>query len=147
MIDDILISTTKKLILLDSIEDWNNELLSKAPPVLWFGNSKSSKEKIVTFGANPSRWEFLRRGCPQPFKKQCYETKYLANSRFKHLNPSHSYEDIISDKDLRDAIIMSYDNYFQNGNQYKEWFGDNTIEPYRVEGVLRGMNASYYERN
>lgn len=61
-IDDLLIEATKKLIQIDGIIDWQNELLSKAPPVLWFGNSKSEKPKILTMGANPSRWELNKSG-------------------------------------------------------------------------------------
>ena len=35
-----------------------HELLPKAPPVLWFGNNLTKKEKIVTIGANPSAYNF-----------------------------------------------------------------------------------------
>jgi len=58
---DILIEATNKLITLSLKKDWGNELLLKVPPVMWFGDSKCEKEKILTIGANPSRWEFLNQ--------------------------------------------------------------------------------------
>lgn len=148
-IDNILIEATKKLIKINAIADWNNELLSKSPPVLWFGNSKSGKDKVLTIGANPSRWEFLDQNqmetCLIPYQKTCYETKYLSKQRFLHLSPIQTYNDILVSKSLRDGVIDSYDKYFMN-KPYK-WFGSNKINSYNVEGVLRGLCASYFEIN
>lgn len=145
--EEILIESTKKLIELSSISDWDNELLSKAPPVLWFGNANSSKPKILTIGANPSRWEFLNQSQMKaysiPVAKQCYETKYLSEKRFCHLSPAQTYNDILSNESLRNSIIDSYNSYYLQ-NPYK-WFGSNKEDSYNVEGVLRGMNASYFE--
>lgn len=149
-VDDILIETTKKLITINALDKWKNELLSSAPPVLWFGNSKSEKDKILTLGANPSRWEFLDQNlmktCILPISKTCYETKYLSKQRFFHLSQSQTYDDILVNRALRDEIINSYDNYYKSGNSYK-WFGFNKNNSYNVEGVLRGLNASYFEIN
>ena len=50
------INKQNELLLL---KGWKDELLSLAPPVLWFGNSNNNKAKIITIGANPSRSEFL----------------------------------------------------------------------------------------
>lgn len=148
--NQILIEATKKLIALNEIDDWNDELLSKAPPVLWFGNSKSEKNKVLTIGANPSRWEFLSRRlmktCSIPYKKTCYESKYLhlTKQRFFHLSSNQSYNDILVNNGLTDEIINSFDNYFSSGNSYN-WFGSNKNTSYNVEGVLRGFDASYFE--
>jgi hypothetical protein len=35
--------------------EWSHQLLSYAPPVLWFGDINVPKPKIITIGANPSR--------------------------------------------------------------------------------------------
>ena len=144
---DILCEATKKLITLSSTTGWNNELLSKALPVLWFGDSKSEKGKVLTMGANPSRWEFLdksaMKSCTEPYQKSCYENKYLSNERFYHLHDKEDYYSILNDIDVRKRIINSFDNYYTN-NPY-EWFGSNKIDSYRVEGVLRGLDTSYFE--
>ncbi len=146
-VDNILIKATRKLIHLNEIADWNNELLSKSPPVLWFGNSKSPKDKVLTIGANPSRWEFLDQSqiktCSVPYHKACYETKYLSKQRFLHLSSTQTYSDILLSKSLRNEIVDSYDNYFKK-YPYK-WFGSDKIDSYFVEGLLRGLSASYFE--
>jgi len=143
-IDNTLLAASTKLIALQSIPEWENELLSKAPPVLWFGNSKSGKPKILTVGANPSRREFLEKSfSDKSVKKEIYETKYLLKKRFYHLSGNQSYKDIVQSKQLRDSIINSFDNYFET-EPYTIWFGKNDANPYKVEAVLRGMQASYY---
>ena len=144
--NQILVKATKLLIELDTNPNYKNELLAKAPPVLWFGNSNSSKPKIVTIGANPSRSEFLDKSFKKdsPPIKSVYEKKYLAHNRFYHLSKEESYESIINSKNLQEKILSSYNNYF-NQNPYTKWFGSNSDKPYSVEGVLRGMGASYYE--
>lgn len=146
---DILIESIKKLISLHQIEDWDNELLLKAPPVLWFGNSKSQKKKILTIGANPSRWEFLNqsemKSCTIPYQSSFYENKYLFNKRFYHLTKKETFNSVLSDAELRNKIINSYDKYF-SGNPYK-WFGLNKNDSYNVEGVLRGLGASYFDND
>lgn len=145
----LLIEATKKLIDISRKDEWKNELLSKAPPVLWFGNSNSKNKKIVTIGANPSRWEFLDKSlikkCPVPLDKNCYENFYLSKQRFFCLSDNQSYEDIVNNEELRKKIVDSYNNYF-NDNPYK-WFGKNSESPYNVEGFLRGMNASFYDKD
>ena len=57
--DGLLIEATKKLLSLRQHDDWAKELPRRAPPILWFGNARSQKPKILTIGANPSRWEYL----------------------------------------------------------------------------------------
>jgi hypothetical protein len=145
--DDLLIEATLKLIELDGIPEWKDELLSKAPPVLWFGDSSSGKPKIITIGANPSRWEFLdrsgKKSWPDPLKKSFYETMYLKKNRFYHLSTGIAYNDITKSSQVRKEIIKSYNNYFKI-NPYN-WFGKNTYEPYNVEGFMRGLDASYFD--
>jgi hypothetical protein len=146
-VNNILLEATAKLISLNEINEWQNELLSKAPPVLWFGNSKSEKEKILTVGANPSRWEFLDKkqikSCSTPFLKECYESKYLSKRRFYHLSDNHTYNDILTNNDLRNEVLQSFDKYFET-NPYN-WFGLNKDNSYNSEGLLRGLGASYFE--
>lgn len=147
LVDDILIEATLKNIYLSKIPDWDNELLSKAPPILWFGNSKSEKDKIVTIGANPSRWEFLdkklMKSISKPYIKSNYECQYLKNTRFHHISSNQNYEDILSSKELRNMIIDSFDNYFLK--EPYNWFGLEKNDSYNAEGLLRGFGASYFE--
>ena len=143
---DILIEATNKLITLSLKKDWGNELLLKVPPVMWFGDSKCEKEKILTIGANPSRWEFLNqsemKSCIKPYQSTCYENKYLSKQRFYHLTKKETFNTILNDEVLRNKIINSYDKYFSE-NPYK-WFGSSKSDSYNVEGVLRGLDASYF---
>jgi hypothetical protein len=143
--NDILKKATNILIELQKNSIWENELISKAPPVLWFGNSKSLKPKIVTIGANPSRWEFLdtNKLKSKHIEKAVYEKYYLINKRFYHLTNGEFYDTIITSEKVQNDIISSYDSYF-SVNPYTRWFG-KSIDPYRVEGALRGMGASFYE--
>lgn len=148
--NNLLIESTRKLITLTNIQGWTNELMDKAPPVLWFGNSKSEKPKILTFGANPSRWEFLDKSVGKAGLKvkSIYENKYLISTkrRFYQLGQNSCYSDILYNQKLQDDIINSYDNYFISGNSYR-WFGKNKNDSYNAEGVLRGLCASYFEND
>ncbi|RDW20089.1 hypothetical protein CWR48_05030 [Oceanobacillus arenosus] len=56
---DLLVKAAEKQIELENKPAWKNELIPKAPPVLWFGDTEIDKPKIITIGANPSREEFL----------------------------------------------------------------------------------------
>ena len=78
-------------------------------------------------------------------KKANHEKAYLENKRFYHLTKEESYESILNSKEIQNKIILSYDSYFKT-NPYS-WFGKNANDPYNVEGVLRGMNASYYDND
>jgi hypothetical protein len=144
----LLIEATRKLMALSAIPDWKNELLDKAPPVLWFGDANSEKPKILSFGANPSRWEFLdERGIKKAeLKKHEYESRYLnpGRRRFVHLDELQQWNDLLLDYPLREQILDSFNNYFKSGNAYR-WFGTNKNDSYNAEGVLRGMEASYFD--
>jgi hypothetical protein len=145
---DLLIEATRKLMTIAAIPDWEHELLDKAPPVLWFGDAASEKPKILSFGANPSRWEFLdERGIKKAaLQKQEYESRYLSKEkrRFFHLNAAQGWQDVLHSDALRTQIINSFNQYFKSGNAYR-WFGSNKPDSYNAEGLLRGMNASYFD--
>ena len=55
----LLLDATCKLVELHDDPKWAAQLPTRCPPVLWFGNATSSKPKVLTLGANPSREEFL----------------------------------------------------------------------------------------
>lgn len=148
----LLIQATEKLVALSAILEWKDELLSKAPPVLWFGNSKSEKPRVLTLGANPSRSEFLTLNNGKKWdglrNKSIYESNYLPPElrRFHHLNDKEDLTDIIYSEGLRQKIIDSFDNYFQTGNSY-HWFGSNSDFSYKVEGFLNGFGASFFGKS
>ena len=145
---DLLMEATRKLMAISAIPEWEHELLDKAPPVLWFGDAASEKPKILSFGANPSRWEFLdERGIKKAsLQKQEYESRYLSEEkrRFFHLDAAQRWQDILHNTALRTQIINSFNQYFKSGNAYR-WFGANKYDSYNAEGLLRGMNASYFD--
>jgi len=145
---NLLTEATRKLMALSAIPDWEHELLDKAPPVLWFGDANSEKPKILSFGANPSRWEFLdERGIKKAeLQKHEYESRYLkpGQRRFVHLEDLQHWGDLLRDEPLRQRILDSFNNYFKSGNAYR-WFGANKEDSYNAEGLLRGMEASYFD--
>jgi len=115
----LLKESTKKLIALSTQPEFREELLPKAPPVLWFGNNLTKKEKIVTIGANPSREEFLSEN---KFKTQDSlvsggSLKYLQEPfcRFKTLDETQHWANILHDHALQDEIIFSYNIFRCSG--------------------------------
>ena len=126
----ILHKAVQKQIELMRLEVWKEELINHAPPILWFGDIQSRKERILTIAANPSRWEVLyRNGRPR--------------ERVRILKPNEYHHDILLRDNLADEILKSYNRYFTH-DPYTKWFGKRN-EPHNVEGFLRGMKASYYE--
>ena len=85
------------------------------PPIVWFGDTKSEKPKVVTIGVNPSDREFCDG-----------KGNLLSKSR---INLSFNIV----------PLENSYNDYFKN-NPYASWFGKKG----KVEGFLNGMHASYY---
>lgn len=131
-------------------DKWGDEILDRTPPVLWFGNTHSSKKKIVTIGANPSREEFLAMNKEEALKVLAdthdqTQLKYLEppRNRFRVLDKTESLQDILQNQRLSTEILDSYNKYFQK-NPYEEWFGKKA-DPYRVERLIRSLNGSYYE--
>ncbi|WP_206881764.1 hypothetical protein [Alicyclobacillus mali (ex Roth et al. 2021)] len=130
---------------------WGHELLDRAPPVLWFGNTQSRKPKIVTIGANPSRSEFLKLNKKQALKLLADtgdQTKliYLEppnENRFRVLENNESLQDILQNEALSTEILNSYNFYFKK-QPYVKWFGKKE-DPYLVERLLQNLNGSYYE--
>ena len=150
--DGLLIEATKKLLSLRQHDDWAKELPRRAPPILWFGNARSQKPKILTIGANPSRWEYLDDSFRQDrdrFKDSGDESllRYLEppRNRFRVLDAANEpLEEIVADRTLRSEIIHGCNDYFLN-NPYRQWFGHAKEGSYKVEGFLRGLGASYYD--
>jgi hypothetical protein len=149
----LLVKATRKLLELRSDRAWFIQLPSRCPPVLWFGNGSSPKPKVLTFGANPSRKEFLSDSAAQAIEKVRSSgdqslLSYLEppDSRLRLLTPVERMADILDSESLRDEIIASYNSYFA-GKPYKKWFGHNRDGSYYVEGFLRGFGASYYDGN
>jgi hypothetical protein len=145
--DGLLIDATKKLLSLRQQDAWAKELPRRCPPILWFGDARSPKRKVLTIGANPSRWEYLddscRRGLDR-FKESGDEALlcYLDKPRFRVLRAStESLTGVLADRKLRDEVVQGYNNYFL-ANPYQKWFGKE--DGYNVEGFLRGLGASFY---
>ena len=103
--------------------------------------------KVLTIGANPSRWEYLADSCRREldrFKESGVESLlcYLDTPRFRVLDISNeSLGLIVEDRGLRCEIIQGYNKYFL-ANPYQQWFGKE--DGYNVEGFLRGLGASFY---
>ena len=120
-----------KQIELTSSEDWKKQLFMHAPPILWFGNS-NAKRKILTIGANPSRWEVVKKDLTM-------------ENRFRMLHGNELLNDILTDDKLANEIIDGYNEYFsKTKNPYTAWFGKNN-SPYKVECFLQGFGATFYE--
>ncbi|GEM_PF-1705790 len=100
--------------------DWKRVLIKNGtgyvPPIVWFGNAASAKNKVITIGVNPSRKEFCDK-----------HGNLLEKSRIVLSNNA---------KDLE----QSFNDYF-NVNPYANWFGRDG----KIEGFLNGMRASYYD--
>jgi len=149
--DGLLIEATKKLLWLWQQDGWAKELLfPRWPPILWFGDARSPKRKVLTIGANPSRWEYLDDSCRgdwKTYKKTGDESLlkrlcHLDKPRFRVLDAAdESLEGILAERTLRGEIIQGYNNYFL-ANPYQRWFGRE--DGYNVEGFLRGLGASFY---
>jgi hypothetical protein len=148
--DDLLIDATKKLLWLRQHSNWARQLPSRCPPILWFGNAKSEKRKVLTIAANPSRWEYLDvSGKPilDTVKENGDESllTYLeppGKNRFRMLlASSESLGSVLTDRTVRDEIIQGYNNYFVK-NPYCRFFGKE--DGGKVEGFLHGLGASFY---
>ena len=111
--------TIRKQQLLKSNVAWKS-ILMNVPPILWFGNMNSDKQKIVTIGANPSDREF------------CSKTGTIYN-RFVYSTPYNAIN-----------LEKAYNEYFQH-NPYRGWFGAPSGG--RVEAFLNGLDASYYDNS
>jgi len=130
MIDILRKSVIKQIELLNSSTKWREQLYINAPPILWFGNI-NAKRKIITIGANPSRWEVVKKDM-------------TVENRFRMLLGSESLDTILYDDKLANEIISGYNSYFSK-KPYTSWFG-NIDSPYKVECFLRGMGATFYEQ-
>jgi hypothetical protein len=146
----LLIEATQKLLDLSVRPNWVPQILARCPPVLWFGNATSTREKVLTLGANPSRSEFLTDSAVRTLRtnrrqgdQSLLVYREPPENRFRLLSPGETLADIVASKPLRDEIIASYNSYFMR-NWYAGWFGHNRDDSYKVEGFLRGLGASYF---
>lgn len=146
----LLLEATTKLIELRRHAQWQDELPSRCPPILWFGNTWTAKPKVLTIGANPSRREYLH----DPSRKASQKVQqtgddsllhYLESpyNRFYLLNKSEMLSNILTNEVLQRDIIAGYNAYFSR-NPYA-WFGRAKPDSYNVEGFLRGFGASYFD--
>lgn len=101
------------------------DMFKNIPPVLWFGNLKSSKEKILVISANPNRPDVPEKNPPIP-----YSIEWKKGGR-----------DV---KKLED----NFNNYFQH-IPATNWFGqkDKKTVQGRIEQFLNGLDASFYEND
>lgn len=150
----LLVEAVRKLIELEGDHEWADQLPRRCPPVLWFGNAASSKPKVLTVGANPSRKEFLWDSAAVAIEKvrSSGDQSHLSyreppDNRFRLLYPGEEIADILDSEHLQDQIITSYNSYFAPTHKPYEWFGHNRDDTYNVEGFLRGFGASYYDGN
>ena len=106
------------------IQEHSNFFTDK-PPILWFGNMKSNKPKIVVISANPSSQEYIKGNPRFPSMAQWEQT---------HIMPS------------AERLMEDYNAYFKN-NPMTSWFGqkDDQKGQGRIEQFLNGLNASFYD--
>jgi len=68
------------------------------------------------------------------------------HNRFRLLRQDEVLQNILENEAIQKEIIAGYNQYFSSDhNPYRQWFGSNKNDSYKVEGFLRGLGASYYE--
>jgi hypothetical protein len=140
---EVLIKSIKKQKELLAKDEWRQQLLSYAPPVLWFGDNNSAKPKIITVGANPSRSEFLDGNKKSIEKLNYSDLKYLNKTKRRLYHFKNEITSLGKDFPYQE-IIDSYNQYFHKGsNPYTQWFGRSG----KVEGLLNGFDASFYAKD
>lgn len=151
--NSMLIDACGKLLELHRDPKWAMELPIRCPPVLWFGNATTSKPRILTIGANPSRQEFLADSSARAMDKVRRSgdqslLSYLEppRNRFRVLCGRETLDEILESEKLQEQVITSYNGYF-TAKPYTMWFGHDRDDSYKVEGFLRGFGASYYDGN
>lgn len=133
----------KQKILFESNE-WSQQLLSFAPPVLWFGDINVPKPKIITIGANPSRSEFLKGSKKIINATEYSDLKYLNDSEKRFFHLSKPIYDCNINEIPFSEIIEGYNKYFWKGSKpYARWFGRKG----KVEGLINGLDASFYSND
>jgi hypothetical protein len=147
----LLLEATTKLIELRQQIQWQDELPSRCPPILWFGNACTAKPRVLTIGANPSRREYLHdtsRTASQKVQQTGDDSllryRESPDNRFRLLNKGETLADILTNQTLQADIITGYNAYFSR-NPYT-WFGHSKSDSYNVEGFLRGFGATYFDQ-
>jgi hypothetical protein len=150
----LLVTATQKMIELSKKPDWRLELPPRCPPIVWFGNSESTKPRILTLGANPSRQEYLATSRDESIETanrsgNHNNLEYLEPpdaNRFRLPKSNEHLAEILETSSLQNEIIAGYDTYFKKA-PYSRWFGKNEPDSYNVEGFIRGLGGSFYENN
>lgn len=147
---DLLSECMQKQADLQGKAPWSSQLLNRCPPVLWFGDSTTSAQRIVTIGANPSRQEYLADGGQEAVEKieRAGDQSRLSflngdSQRLYRLSPGTQMREAAEDSEVLTSVLNGYDEYFEH-NPYTSWFGHPKEDSYYVEGFLRGFGASYY---
>lgn len=147
----LLLEATAKLIELRQQIQWQDELPSRCPPILWFGNACTAKPRVLTVGANPSRREYLHdpsrtasQKVQQTGNDSLFRYRQSPDNRVRLLNKGEMLTDILTNQTLQADIIAGYNTYFSR-NPYA-WFGHSKSDSYNVEGFLRGFGASYFDQ-
>lgn len=124
-------------IITDAISKWGTlrsikeNKITEIPPVLWFGDMRSDKDKIIVISANPNKPHLPARKPRIP----CY----------KNWNKG-------SDIPSADLLEKEYNEYFRTDlgrNPATNWFGlkDKKTGQGRIEQFLNGLDASFYQSN
>jgi hypothetical protein len=150
---EILISSTKMLIELSKLDEFEKELHPVFTPIPWFGNISSPKPKIVTIGANPSRSEFLKGGKAFIQKQidQGQIPEALKPARLETLKGHETLDEILKDDELICRLMSGFNHYFKRGRRpYTQWFGNPSDgKPFgsRMEAFINGLSSSYYDND
>ena len=130
---ELLREAVEKQEMLRADPSWSMELIDRALPVLWFGNSRSGRPKIVTLAANPSRWEYLQKPLdPRRLREDPKNRLYVLREGIG--------EKPVTTEEL-DRAMDHFDGYFEK-KPYKTWFGDKNGG--KVEALVAGLNGSFY---
>ena len=120
------IEESEQLISLYSTHE-TQYIFKEIPPVLWFGDLKSAKEKILVISANPNKPDM-----PEDNPRIPYSTEWKKGGR-----------DVTK-------LEKEYNEYFRTDlwrNPATNWFGqkDKDTGQGRIEQFLNGLDASFYE--
>ena len=107
-----------------------HEEFQQVPPVLWFGDITSNKEKILVISANPNKPEEPQKAPRLPYCK----------------NWKNGERDV-------SELAKQFNEYFAiDRNPFTAWFGANPntwtdVSQGHIEGFLSGLDASFYGGN
>lgn len=111
--------------------NFSNELIDRATPILWFGEVKTNN--WVTIATNPSSKEFLDSNGNLLLGEK---------SRFYAIDEDISFSEYALDDFQLEKTIEMYNEYFNRGTAYTNWFGKKNGA--KLEGFLNGLGGSFY---